>query len=79
MCNRVLKKRHRAELQVVLSVEGESRGRQAATPLPDELEDVLTLWTVSGLWGGGGETNTNNNPSGKTGEKGGKDVCLFIC
>lgn len=56
VCNRVIKKkRHRAELQVVLSVEGESGRRQAATPLPDELEDVLTLWTVSGLWGGGGE------------------------
>ncbi|TNN53481.1 hypothetical protein EYF80_036323 [Liparis tanakae] len=27
------------------SVEGESRGRQAATPLADELEDVLTLRT----------------------------------
>lgn len=33
------------------SVEGEPRGGQSSTPLADELQDVLTLWTVSRLEG----------------------------
>lgn len=33
----------------ILSMEGKSRCWQTTTPLTDELEDILTLWTVNGL------------------------------
>lgn len=41
------------------SVEGEPGQRQAATPLADELQDVLTLCAVIGLEGRQTQTPTN--------------------
>lgn len=44
-------------------MEGEARGRDTTAPLVDELKDVLTLWTVTGLQGTRNTQHLETSPS----------------